>query len=73
MIMSSTRTCHSEYGKLESVFIKKVKAAFVNDESINEQWQDLNYLGKPNLEIAIQEYNQFEAIIQMLSVLYQFS
>jgi N-dimethylarginine dimethylaminohydrolase len=53
-------TAHSEYGKLQSVFIKKVKDAFIDDEHINNHWQALNYLGKPALDNAIKEYEAFE-------------
>ena len=45
------KTCHSEYGKIKSVFIKKASAAFVNDENINTQWKALNYLGKVESKI----------------------
>lgn len=56
-------TAHSEYGVLESVFIKKVRDAFVDEYTIDANWEDLNYLGKPDLSKAITEYEQF---IQLL-------
>ena len=57
-------TFQSEIGKLHSLFIKKVKDAFINDKHIDEHWQSLNYLGKPNLDKAIVEYDSFESILK---------
>ncbi len=53
-------THHSEYLKLSSVFIKPVENSFVSNEVINDQWFDLNYLSKPDFEMAINEYEIFE-------------
>lgn len=57
-------TYQSEYGKLHSVFIKKASDAFVNDSHIEQYWQQLNYLGKPSVEKANEEYAAFENILQ---------
>jgi len=46
-------THHSEYLKLSSVFIKPVENAFVSNEVINDQWFNLNYLSKPDFELAV--------------------
>lgn len=54
------KTCHSEYGTIESVVIKRVKDAFINENQINKQWKELNYLGEPNLHEALKEYETFE-------------
>ncbi len=59
--MSST--CHSEYGKLKSLFIKKCADAFVSDSQIEKQWSQLNFLGKPDFQKAISEYGSFESIL----------
>jgi len=56
--MSTTH--HSEYLKLQSVYIKPAKNAFVSDAYLSEQWQDLNYLSKPDFDQAIDEYQSFE-------------
>ena len=58
-----SRTCHSEYGKIQSIFIKHVKDAFINPQNISEQWQELNYLRAPDFELALDEYTDFEKII----------
>ncbi len=57
-------TAHSEYGKIKSLFIKKAKQAFISDEYIEQYWKDLNYLGKPDLDEAINEYAFFENILK---------
>jgi len=62
--MELTYTCQSEYGFLESVFLKNVKEAFIDDHSIKEQWKELNYLGQPNLAISKEEYDGFEKILK---------
>jgi len=57
-------SAHSEFGKLKSLFIKKAKAAFINDAHISEHWEALNYLGKPDMHKALEEYNAFEQIFK---------
>lgn len=57
-------TCHSEVGKLHSLFIKKAETAFVDDDYIQQQWQSLNYLSKPDFANALEEYSGFEKILQ---------
>lgn len=56
-------TCHSEFGKIRSIFIKSVENAFINDDIIDAQWEGLNYLGKPDLLKAKEEYQNFESIL----------
>lgn len=56
-------TCHSEYGKLKSVFIKKPDAAFVSEQQVGDQWEELNFLSKPDFSKAITEHVEFEKII----------
>src|SRR5436190_5180577 len=57
-------TCHSEVGKIKSVFIKNVQQAFISDEHIDQYWEQLNYLGKPDITIALEEYKNFDSILQ---------
>ncbi len=52
-------THHSEFLKLQSVFIKPAKNAFVSDILLSEQWQELNYLSKPDFDNALSEYTTF--------------
>ena len=56
-------TCHSEYLKLQSVYLKPAKNAFVSDLHLNEQWHDLNYLSKPDYNASIKEYKALEDLL----------
>lgn len=57
-------SCHSEYGDLQSVFIKPAWAAFCNSAKIDREWKALNFLDRPNLEKALNEYEQFESLLK---------
>jgi len=59
-------TSHSEIGKLQSVFIKKAKDAFISDEHLEKEWKALNYLSKPGIDEAITEYNAFENLFRQM-------
>ena len=61
--MSKT-THHSEYLKLASVYIKTAKEAFVSEKVLENQWNELNYLSKPDFNLALSEYNSFESIFR---------
>lgn len=56
-------TFQSEYLKLKTVFLKPAKNAFVSDIHLSEQWRDLNYLSRPDFELALDEYNDFETCL----------
>jgi N-dimethylarginine dimethylaminohydrolase len=64
-------TYHSEYLKLESVFIKPAKNAFVSEKLLEAQWQELHYLSRPNFEDSLKEYENFEKAIQKNGALIQ--
>jgi N-dimethylarginine dimethylaminohydrolase len=57
------KTCHSDIGKIDTVFIKSAAAAFISDQHINEHWQALNFLSAPNFANAMHEYKQFEKVL----------
>jgi N-dimethylarginine dimethylaminohydrolase len=57
-------SAHSEFGKLKSVFIKKASAAFIDDAHISKHWEALNYLGKPDINKALEEYAAFEQLFK---------
>ena len=56
------KTAHTEYLELESVLIKPVDSAFISQEKINQEWESLNFLEKPDFEAAKEEYEYFERI-----------
>ena len=62
--METIVTAHSETGKLQSMFIKKVEQSFISEAHINEHWQELNFLSKPDLKNASAEYTDFEAVLK---------
>lgn len=57
-------TSHSEFGKLKSVYIKNVADSFVNDATAEREWKPLNFLSKPNLALAKNEYAAFESLLK---------
>jgi N-dimethylarginine dimethylaminohydrolase len=57
-------TCHSDTGKIKSLFIKGAQQAFLSDAHIEEYWKELNYLDKPDISSALKEYASFESILK---------
>jgi len=55
--------CVSEVGQIQRLLLKHPRAAFLGPESIQRQWQELNYLDPPDFERALKEY---EAFVQLL-------
>jgi N-dimethylarginine dimethylaminohydrolase len=56
-------TCQSEYQKIKTVFIKNVDNAWINEERVGKEWENLNFLGKPDLDIAKSQYKGFEKFL----------
>ena len=57
-------SCQSETGTLKSVFIKRAADAFMDNNHINQYWQPLNFLQKPDMKFADHEYAGFESILR---------
>lgn len=57
-------THHSEYGSIKSIYLKHPSAAWKNQAEVAKQWEQHNYLGEPNFEIAGEEYAIFEKAIR---------
>jgi arginine deiminase len=57
-------SAHSESGQLKSVFIKRAKDAFIDDAHITKHWEALNYLGKPEINTALIEYEAFVQVFK---------
>lgn len=53
----------SEIGAVRRVVLKHPREAFVSDLSIARQWRDLGYLGRPDLQRAMGE---FDALVELL-------
>jgi N-dimethylarginine dimethylaminohydrolase len=58
-------THHSEIGKLKTVLVKRPSEAFVNDAHIDAHWRVLNFLERPDLSKAIEEYTVFERLLSL--------
>lgn len=58
----------SDVGPLQSVVLKHVRDAFVDQAVIDEQWRDLGYLERPDLERALAEYDAFAGLLQRSGV-----
>ena len=57
-------TYHSEYLKLNTVFIKPAKNAFVSEQDLKEQWRAHNFLDQPDYKTTLVEYDFFRKILQ---------
>jgi arginine deiminase len=53
----------SEFGAIRRLLLKQPSEAFISDENIDSQWEDLNYLGSPDYNRAI---NEFEGFVELL-------
>ena len=55
--------CSSEVGTIKRLLLKHPSEALVNDENIDTQWMDLNYMGPPDYNNAVSE---FEKLVELL-------
>ena len=69
--MMST-TYQSEYRELKSLLLKHPREAFRSEEYIDSNWQNLNYLSKPDYNKAIDEYEKFIEIFTSRNIDVQF-
>jgi arginine deiminase len=54
----------SEVGKIRSILLKHPKDAFINQNNVNAQWKNLNYLDCPDYEKALREYDEFVSFLK---------
>ena len=57
-------TTQSEYLPLASVCIRPVAHAFRSAQNLTSSWKSLNYLGLPNYEEALGQYENFRKILE---------
>jgi arginine deiminase len=55
--------CSSEVDPLKRILLKRPQEAFLSDEAIDEQWPELNYLGPPDFQRAVGEYERFVELL----------
>jgi N-dimethylarginine dimethylaminohydrolase len=58
------KTCHSDFGLIQSILLKPAQAAFQSEEKIAQEWEKLNYTSKVDLQKSMEEYRQFEAFFK---------
>lgn len=56
--------CQSMVNKIDSILIKKPEQAFISQENLNKNYEAYNYIGCPNYEKSVEEYDVFEKIIR---------
>jgi N-dimethylarginine dimethylaminohydrolase len=54
-------TCHSETGRITSIFIKRAGEAFISQEKLDQEFEALQYISRPNFKKAKEEYDAFES------------
>lgn len=59
-----TYGCQSMVAPIKRLLLKHPKDAFINQQNIQAQWQELNYLDCPKYEKALDEYERFTDLLQ---------
>ncbi|MCI0416321.1 arginine deiminase family protein [bacterium] len=49
---------------LRRVIVKRPQEAFISEQHIERQWKELNYLSKPDLQIAIREHEYLANVLR---------
>ena len=62
--MNSRATRQNDTGRLGRVIVKHVRDALVNDQQIDAQWRELNYLQRPDFQAAQSEYDAFASLLK---------
>lgn len=58
------KACQSEVGAIKSIVLKRPQEAFIDNQNIDRQWRALNYSGPPDITGALEEYDQFLALLR---------
>ncbi len=56
--------CQSEISPIKSILLKHPKDAFYDQEYVNANWKDLNYIGCPDYETVVKEFEAFTAVLK---------
>lgn len=56
--------CQSMMGKIERLLLKHPRDAFISEENVRVQWEELDYSSEPNYEVAIREYERFVELLE---------
>jgi len=58
----------SDVAELRRVLLRHPRDAFIGDARIDDQWRDLNYLGRPDFDAACREADAFATLLEKLGV-----
>lgn len=56
--------CQSMINTIDSILIKQPKDAFISQEHLNKYFHEFNYIGCPDYEKVLKEYETFEKVIR---------
>lgn len=62
------QSLQSETGKIKNILLKTPKAAFINPEKVNQEWETLNYTAYPDFEASEREYGHFLDSLQNVGI-----
>lgn len=62
------RIKQSECDVIKSMLVKHARNAFVSDDVIDQQWRRLNYSDKPDLGLAIEEFERFSDLLRNFDI-----
>ncbi|RMF94173.1 MAG: amidinotransferase [Nitrospinota bacterium] len=60
--------CQSMVTPIRKLLLKHPREAFLDPETVQAQWQALNYVDCPDYEKALQEYDRFVALLQQFDL-----
>ena len=58
----------SDVRPIRRLLLRHAREAFVGDESIGEQWQNLAYLSRPDFARAMDEYDRFVSVFDEFDI-----
>jgi N-dimethylarginine dimethylaminohydrolase len=61
-----------EVGRIKRILLRHAEHAFVDEATIADQWQALNYLGPPDFTSACTEYQRFTSLIKGFGITVEF-
>lgn len=61
-----------EVGRIKRLLLRHAEQVFVDEATIADQWQTLNYLGPPDFASACAEYQRFTSLIKGFGVTVEF-
>ena len=61
---TGSSTAHSEVSGLQRVWLRHPRDAFQSQVRIDEEWQSLGYLTRPDLARAVAEYDEFVTLLE---------